>query len=863
MQFEQYISHPAATVADTDTLLIGEDGRFDSDGHLKTVATRMDDVCDGHTLNDGTPAEPIATIIGLTHDFAKLTRWVQQYLRGHSFKRGKEYRYHQFPSALVTLYCVSEISTLDSEYAAELATLVVAGHHNTRSPPDPSAVSEDYGRLTNAVQEKYERVNAQFEDIDDNASALANRIISEATDGAGSWTAFKDWHEARSTPIDDVHDHLIYFDKLGDTNKRDGYYDDLIRLWTALKFADQTAASGIDDTDLGGVLPEQSALEAHIDSLPDGDGVLAELNDLREQARTDVTANIDALVDSDNVGLITLPTGFGKTYAGLSAGLEAANINDSRLLYVLPYTSILDQTAQEIQSIFDVSPYSKAFTLHHHLSDTYTGLGDRYTDADIGRSPGALHAESWLSGLTLTTTVQLFESLTAPTARQATRIPSLDQAVVVVDEPQAIPESWWQIVPILIEILVNSYDATVILMTATQPGLLKYGSNDLDTQELTDDTDQYREFLAAHPRVTYRIHDTVSAQQDDNQTPLSYPDAGAEIAAVADNQRDVLAVCNTRASAEELYRQVISNSETGVESPVELGSLIHDIVKTTGTLPSPAELRQRTHDAIAKHEINTIYAFLSGDIRPDDRALIIDALYNDDVGGTDAPEPLLDTDQTVILISTSVVEAGVDVSFDTVFRDYAPIPNIVQSGGRCNRSFGGDTGSVIVWRLAEPPDGHAIPSLVIHGGDGGDALPLLRETGRVLREYVDEDGVITESAMVSDTVDDFYSSLFEGPLDPGDETLAQAVRAAAINELESEHMISEIETYDDVIAVLTDTEQQELLTGELTIKNLSKFAGAQVNTNVESYAREMEIGNSLYLLVDARADSYDPVFGVR
>ncbi len=862
MRFEQYISHPATADDGEPTLLIGEGGRFDDDGHLRTVADRTIEACRGQTLADGTPAEPVAEVVGLTHDFAKLTRWVQKHLRSIPFQHSDEYRYHAFPSALVTLYCLMECRGEVGDYAAEVATLVVAGHHDTRSPPEPATLAKNYGRDAVEVRETYERVDDQLDDIDDEVPEWADRIIRAATDGAGSWADFREWHDDRAEPLDGAHDHLVYFARTGGGDVGADYYGDVVRLWTALKLADQTAASGLEDGDIGGTLPDREALDRHVDGLDDGEGILADLNCHRDRARRDATENVEALVESDDVGLITLPTGFGKTYAGLSAGLRAAEIEDSRLVYVLPYTSILDQTASEIQSVFDVSPYSKTFTLHHHLSDTYTGLGDHHTDADIGRSPGALHAESWLSGLTLTTTVQLFESLTAPTSRQATRIPSLQESVVVVDEPQAIPEDWWQIVPVLVELLVDTYDATVILMTATQPGLIEHGSDELTTRELTDDTDQYTEFLADHPRVTYRLHETVRTDRGDQFPTLDYPTAGGRVSEAAGDGRDVLAVCNTRASAEELYRCVTPTTAGEGDGPVELGRLLHDHVERTGDLPSPVELRRLGLDAVAERDSDTIYAFLSGDVRPDDRKLLVDTLYDEAVGGEMDPPPLLAGTESVVLVSTSVVEAGVDVSFDTVFRDYAPIPNIVQSGGRCNRSFGGGTGEVVVWRLAEPEDGHAIPSLVIHGGDGGDALPLLRETGYVLRRHA-EDGCISESTMVSDTVGEFYESLFGGELDPGDERLADAVSSASMSELEGEHMIEAIEDYEDVVVCCTDGERTDLLDGDPDSADIRSYPGAQVNTDPGGWTDEITIGNSRYLLVDSHDSFYHPVFGVR
>ena len=76
-------------------------------------------------------------------------------------------------------------------------------------------------------------------------------------------------------------------------------------------------------------------------------------------------------------------------------------------------------------------------------------------------------------------------------------------------------------------------------------------------------------------------------------------------------------------------------------------------------------------------------------------------------------------------------------------------------------------------------------------------------------------------------------------------------------------MINEIDSYDDVIAGLTDTERADVLTDELTVSMLSNHAGAQVNTDADAAAREVMIGHSTYLVVDARSEAYHPVFGVR
>ncbi len=152
---------------------------------------------------------------------------------------------------------------------------------------------------------------------------------------------------------------------------------------------------------------------------------------------------------------------------------------------------------------------------------------------------------------------------------------------------------------------------------------------------------------------------------------------------------------------------------------------------------------------------------------------------------------------------------------------------------------------------------------MIHGSEGGDALPLLQETGRVLRRHARDDGSIDESTMVSDTIADFYDSLFKGLLEPGARQLATAVRSASMSELKGVHMIDEIESYEDVITCLTDEERDELLTDELGANDISQHSGAQVTTDPDAWTDEVTIGNSRYLLLDTRNAPYHPVFGVQ
>jgi CRISPR-associated endonuclease/helicase Cas3/CRISPR-associated endonuclease Cas3-HD len=872
-EFDQYISHPGDTTGSDDVLL------FD---HLRVVAALMrEELPAGKTTDTATPLCRLARTIGLTHDIGKLTTWCQRYLRGLPTGASDPYRYHGFPSAIVTRYCLAATPGV-ADRDAVLGSLVVARHHKLSAPPAPDTSKGAYGSTKGGTKGKYQRVENQFEDIHTTPSAhrVADTILEEVggPERPLSWAGFMDWYDREML----IESFAIELDS---RNRDEGYYGDLTRLWSTLKYADHVAATlgneivgpdGHPRVDAWRRLEDPSpnretrdresqsrlsegVLDRYVsEELPEGSGVKRELNQLRSRARIRAVEQVDDLIQGPaDVGHITLPTGFGKTYTGLAAGLRASAQTGGRLVYVLPYTSVLDQTAEEIKRVFGVDVTDPAFSLHHHLSTTLSELTSAHTDADIGRSLGALHAESWRSQLTLTTTVQLFESLAAPTARQATKIPALQDAVLVLDEPQAIPERWWKLVLELIEIVVEQYDVTVLLMTATQPGFVEYGSTSLTTTSLVgnEPNDPYTDFLGENPRVEYEIDESVIAEAS-----VEYDTAGERLLRAAGDD-DILAICNTRASAQSLYHSVLNQlSDRNDQPPIELSRYLHRAIERSGSLPNVDALRKAVTDAIdesATTDDTPILAYLSGDLRPDDRQQIIEALYSDD-GET---RSLLESPHPVLLVSTSVVEVGVDISFDRVYRDIAPLPNLVQSGGRCNRAFDDSIGHVIVWELDAPPDTARLPSRLIHGVSGGDQLPLLYATQHLLSDI--GPGSISESRMIGPLVDQFYQ-IINCRYDPGDDALADAIPECNVERLADARMIDEIESYHDIIVCATVQERQAggFESGEIDTSELMASKGAHLSAKPPTTSHEITIGNSTYLVVDAQSQQYDPVLGL-
>ena len=876
MEFEQYISHPGDEQGAEPVQLTN---------HLYAVSYIMrSELPEDATTTQGVALQTLAEIAGLTHDIAKATTWAQQHLRGIPLDCRDEYRYHGFPSALVALYCAETYDTIDRRDAV-LTALVVAHHHKRSAPPDPTQSKQTYTANKQHVTNRYRTVGHQLGNIGQNprAKSVATEILRDAAAPgySPSWGDFLDWYDDERA-MDTLAQAL--------TSRARGpeYYNDLVRLWSTLKYADQLAASlgtdltvhledadalsesvwtalqGSEDTPMR-ASPKRSDLKPETlerfiqDELPEETGIKGRLNDLRDRAREQALSNVEALITTErSVGHITLPTGFGKTFAGLAAGLKACDMTGGNLVYALPYTSILDQTANDIQQVFEIDVTDPSFTLHHHLSTTLSNLGERYTDADIGRSVGALHAESWRSQLTLTTTVQLFESLAAPTSRQATKLPALQDAVIILDEPQAIPERWWKIVVDLIEMLTTQYDATVVLMTATQPRFIEYGTGQVDSMTLVGDNGAYVDFLKENPRVEYIVDGSIGS----GTQPIEYKTGADRLAASTVSGSDTLAVCNTRASAQELHaRTEDALAATDEPSVVQVGNVLNREIERTGSSPNIDELRRLVVNKATQSDEKRapILAYLSGDIRPSDRQLIIDALYDD---GTET-EPLLASDLQIVLISTSIVEAGVDISFDRVYRDVAPIPNIVQSGGRCNRSFDGDMGRVTVWALAAPPEQDQLPSRVIHGSRGTDNLPLLHSTETVLAN--ERPQTIPEGKMVGEIVDQFYRHI-NTRYDPGADTLSEYLKGCHVTELANENMIEEIEDYEDIIVCSTEAERRDGGMDQSTdpsIEALLARSGTHVSAQPPSQAASIEVGNSEYHLVDAQSEQYDPVFGLK
>ncbi len=311
---------------------------------------------------------------------------------------------------------------------------------------------------------------------------------------------------------------------------------------------------------------------------------------------------------------LTVPTGGGKTLASLLFALRhAIEYKLRRVIVVIPFTSIIEQTAQKYRDLFGGEA-----VIEHHSS----------VDADKETHTNRLACENWDAPLVVTTSVQFFESLFANRTSKCRKLHRIAESVVIFDEVQTFPVHLLAPVCDVLKQLSSDYRTTLIFCTATQPALGIPG-----TREIVSDVE--KEFTVVASRCDYVFPKT--------EDPIEWQDIAGRIA----SHDRVLAVVSKRKDAEELARLV-------GEDCFHLSARM-----------CPA------------HRLSVL-----GEIRGQ-------------LG-----------EKKTRVVSTQVIEAGVDIDFPVVYRAFAGADSLAQAAGRCNREGGPMPGRMhVFFPPSEPPKG--------------------------------------------------------------------------------------------------------------------------------------------------------------
>lgn len=379
------------------------------------------------------------------------------------------------------------------------------------------------------------------------------------------------------------------------------------------RFMTPEAAEAREARDLASTEELLAKLEAHMSELM-GSASETPVNRARRSVYEDCVA---AAAQPAGLYTMTVPTGGGKTLSSMAFGLRhAVEHGLDRVIVAIPFTSIVEQTATTLKTIF-----GSENVLEHHSNYDFSDLGDEE------KTKQRLAVQNWDAPIVVTTNVQLFESLFSNKPGKSRKVHNMAKSVIILDEAQTLPDSLLKPSLAMLEELVAGYESSVVLCTATQPaleGLWPFGAEPCEIVRRRDLFDE-----AFGGRVAY---ESLGAIEE------------ADLAERIVDCHEVLCVVGTRALACAIYGDMVTRA-------AERGEL-----------------------SDVKHAYDEGFFHLSAFMIPAHRSAMLERIRK-----------RLDSKQRCVVVSTQLVEAGVDVDFPEVYRELAGLDSIVQAAGRCNR----------------------------------------------------------------------------------------------------------------------------------------------------------------------------------
>jgi CRISPR-associated endonuclease/helicase Cas3 len=593
--------------------------------HLKSVAVASRDVWG----KQPSVAADTALLSGLLHDIGKAGKWFQDRINGTT--KGKTaYSHHSMVSAVFGWYVSSGVASRKEDVDRFRLSVfsAILRHHSDLRHPWAEEISLVKQRVGSPTEEHLTVLSAQLDSMD--LEGIEDWLRNVAEELVLPLVVPPLTPERIISAISTVRPLRLRncFNTLDDAVEFLSVYSSL------LQFDKIHSATG--------------KLERQRPRLPDAlaDDYVRQRVSKPDSAlgcmRNNISKEIEHSIMADTSKLfltVTAPTGSGKTLAILNAALKLRTQLEREkgtvpaLIYCLPFTSVIDQNHTVFRDVLEFGGFSVNSELllkHHHLSDPIYVSSDPEFDADDSE----LFIETWRSEIIVTTFYQLLHCMISRKNRNLKRLISLRDAIVVLDEVQAVPYRYWTPIRRLFQAIGNRLNTRFILMTATQPLLF--------TGEMST------ELLPTHEDYFHRLSRVTLTNK----------------AAVDTSLEDFFQIVNSELKSNPgRSRMCVLNRRSAV-------ARVHSMLK----------------ESMGSHRL---YA-LSASLTPKDRRERIEEISKNLLSGIPC-----------VIITTQLVEAGVDISVDVVDRDMAPLDSIIQACGRCNRHAGQTKGRVNLWSLRD------------------------------------------------------------------------------------------------------------------------------------------------------------------
>ena len=577
--------------------------------HLLNVANNSKEIFENLNINHNSLYSNISFLIGLTHDFAKCTSFFQDHLFNdiHSTKA-----HHSFLSAMLCYFVIKDYLSnkkINTDLNLPLlGYLVVKNHH---------------GQLKN-IKKEHQYFKENMDDVDIQVEDIQNRKLDSLKQFYLNYNIDMD---SFLKDIDGIKQNLkmdLLKFKKEDSLKNYLY---LIEFFSVLIDSDKLDASYTT------TYPRIEINEDMVDVYKNKNHFNKDgINKIREQAYIELNSKIREIDVNDKLYSITLPTGSGKTLTALSFATKLRNkIKDEkgftpRIIYSLPFLSIIDQNELVIKGILKENNYNSSdiFFKHNSMSEIYYKTS---ADEELDIDNAEMLIESWYSEIIITTFYQLFYSIITNKNRSLKKLHNIENSILILDEVQSLPSKYWRLINILLKQIAEEYNLWIIFMTATQPAIF-------NKEEMVPLIENHEKYFKEFDRVNY--HFDLKKQTIDEFKEFV-------LFVINSNEKNVMIVVNTIQNSLDIF------------------------------------------DYISKNIDDVELYYLSTNILPFERK--------------DRIEKIRKSKNRKIIVSTQLIEAGVDIDVDVIYRDFAPIDSIVQTAGRCNRNQEKEKGDVHIVSL--------------------------------------------------------------------------------------------------------------------------------------------------------------------
>lgn len=585
--------------------------------HLRRVAEFTDlFLREKRTARDG-ELQQVCRVIALVHDIGKATGYFQDYLNSANQSPGKRVPFcrrktsHSFFSAICAYYLIKELN-LPNKFYPLFAFLATRRHHSDlvdvrdevnfddedrallfdqlQSIPAPgfSFLCREIKSLGVPVLLNKEIIAGWIDEFTKNESRELRRVIRNLNGNVENYIL-----------LNFIYSLLLDADKSAVVVKRKGPFQ-------------RGKLNGVE----------------WVNNFRQKEGFLqSPLNKFRDEIYEKINAPKD--VDLNQwVYSLNLPTGMGKTLTAFAFALKLREALKSRygvaarIIYSLPYLSIIDQNARVLEAVINANipcVTNDILLRHHHLTDIFY----RSREDEFSGDEAEILIEGWNSEIVITTFVQLFHTLISNRKNSIRKFHRLANSILILDEVQSIPIRYWLLLHNVLTALRRQLNVYVIFVTATEPLIF-------ENSEMTPLISEREKYFNILNRVV--LKPLIQQEMTLDDLTKCFP---------LDDDRSYLFIFNTITAAREFYRLLQNRG-----------------IKGTCT-------------------------YLSTHIVPGERLKRINDIKEK---------------KYRVVVSTQLVEAGVDIDFDVVVRDIAPLDSINQSAGRCNRNALGK-GEVYVVKL--------------------------------------------------------------------------------------------------------------------------------------------------------------------